>query len=100
MDLFYLLLNQQEFPAQQLIYAEMPWTLQSQVVLVEASPTPSPTLKIEKTEYQFFLKLALLRQLLQIYSKQNLCLAETCQRMIEFALKEQNQHIFTTDATS
>lgn len=100
MDLFYLLLNQQEFPAQQLIYAEMPWTLHSQVVLVEASPAPSPTLKIEKTEYQFFLKIALLRQLFQIYSNQNLCLAETYQRIIEFALKEQDQHRFTTDVKS
>ncbi|WP_216934794.1 MULTISPECIES: hypothetical protein [unclassified Acinetobacter] len=90
MDLFYLLLNQQEFSAQDLIYAEIPWTLQSQVVMVKAHPSANLILDIDHTEYQFFLKLSLLRQLLQIYSKQNVCLAETCQRLIEFADKQQN----------
>ncbi len=65
MDLFYLLLNQQEFSCTAIDpMQKCPGTLQSQVVLVEASPTPSPTLKIEKTEYQFFLKSALLSQLI------------------------------------
>lgn len=90
MDLFYLLLNQHEFSAQELIYAEMPWTLQSKAVMVEAHSSPHPTINIDHTEYQFFLTLALLRQLLQIYSSQNVCLAETCQRLIEFATKEQS----------
>lgn len=38
MDLFYLLLNQHEFSVQDLIYAELPWTLQSKAALVEAHP--------------------------------------------------------------
>lgn len=88
MDLFYILLNQHEFSAQHCIYAELPWTLQSRAIMIEAYPSPSPTLNIDATEYQFFMNLALLRQLLQIYSSQNLCLAETCQRIIEFALSE------------
>ncbi|MFZ0022324.1 hypothetical protein [Acinetobacter sp.] len=90
MDLFYLLLNQHEFSAQDLIYAELPWTLQSKAAMVEAHPSANLILNIDHTEYQFFLKLSLLRQLLQIYSKQNVCLAETCQRLIEFAAKEQS----------
>lgn len=90
MDLFYLLLNQHEFSAQDLIYAEMPWTLQSKAVMVEEHSSPHLTINIDNTEYQFFLTLALVRQLLQIYSNQNVCLAETCQRIIEFATKEQS----------
>ena len=88
MDLFYLLLNQHEFSVQDLIYAELPWTLQSKAIIVEAHPSPHLTINIDHTEYQFFLTLALVRQLLQIYSNQNVCLAETCQRIIEFATKE------------
>ncbi|MFV5404919.1 MULTISPECIES: hypothetical protein [unclassified Acinetobacter] len=88
MDLFYLLLNQHEFSAQDLIYAEMPWTLQSKAIMVEAHSSPHPTVNIDHTEYQFFLTLALVRQWLQINSNQNVCLAETCQRLIEFAAKE------------
>ena len=90
MDLFYLLLNQHEFSAQDLIYAELPWTLQSKAVMVEAHFPSHLTINIDHTEYQFFLTLALVRQLLQIYSNQNVCLAETCQRIIEFATKEYN----------
>jgi len=88
MDLFYLLLNQHEFSVQDLIYAELPWTLQSKAVMVEAHFPSHPTVNIDHTEYQFFLTLAVARQLLQIYSNQNVCLAETCQRIIEFATKE------------
>ena len=53
MDLFYLLLNQHEFSAQDLIYAEMPWLLQSKAVMVEAHSSPRPAVNIDHTEYQF-----------------------------------------------
>ena len=98
MDLFYILLNQHKFPAQHLIYAELPWTLQSKAITVEASPTPNSSLDINNSKYQFFMDIALARKLLQIYSTSSVCLENTCQRVIEYALKDQKT--FITDATS
>ncbi|HJF28573.1 MAG TPA: hypothetical protein K8V79_10095 [Acinetobacter lwoffii] len=88
MDLFYILLNYHTFPAHQLIYAEQPWTLQSRAILVEASS--SPVLNLDQIEYRFFLELSWVHRLFQLYSSQNLCLASSYQRMIEFALRQQS----------
>lgn len=54
MDLFYILLNQHEFSAQYCIYAELPWTLQSRAIMIEAYPSPSPTLNIDATDISVF----------------------------------------------
>lgn len=91
MDLFYILLNQHEFSVQQLIYAELPWTLQSRAIMIEAMPSPCTLITVDQTEYRFFLPLILVRRLLGFYSHQNLCFSETCQRLIEFA-SGQHQH--------
>lgn len=90
MDLFYVLLNPDEFSSPSLIYAELPWTLQSKAIMIEASPSPRPILNIDHIEYGFFLEFTLARQLIHLYSKQNLCLVDTYQRIIEFALNQQN----------
>lgn len=87
MDLFYILLNHQDFPAQQLIYAETPWTLQSRVIMLDPISSPLPILHREHTEYRFFLELASVARIMQLYSARNLCLADQCQSIIELALK-------------
>ncbi|ATO18528.1 hypothetical protein BS636_01980 [Acinetobacter sp. LoGeW2-3] len=100
MDLFYILLNQHEFPAQHLIYTELPWTLQSKAISIEKTSSPAFSLNIDNIEYQYFLDVVMIRKLLQTYSTSSVCLENTCQRVIEYALREQDQKTFITDAKS
>ncbi|HAB42618.1 MAG TPA: hypothetical protein DCE70_03475 [Acinetobacter sp.] len=88
MDLFYILLNLNEFPADHLIYAELPWTLESKAISIDKNSKPELNLNINNIEYSYFLEIAMARKLLQVYSTNNVCLADTCQRIIEYALKQ------------
>ena len=90
MDLFYILLNLNEFPADHLIYAELPWTLESKAISIDKNPKPELNLNINNIEYSYFLDVTMARKLLQVYSTNNICLADTCQRVIEYVLREQN----------
>jgi len=90
MDLFYVLLNLNEFPADHLIYAELPWTLESKAISIDKNSKPELNLNINNIEYSYFLEIAMARKLLQVYSTNNVCLADTCQRVIEYVLREQN----------
>ena len=100
MNLFYLLLNLNECPADHVIYAELPWTLESKAISIEKNSNPILNLNIDSIKYQYFLDIAMARKLLLIYSTSSVCLENTCQRVIEYALKEQDQKTFITDATS
>lgn len=90
MDLFYILLNLNEFPADHLIYAELPWTLESKAISIDKNSKPELNLNINNIEYSYFLEIEMARKLLQVYSTSNVCLAATCQRIIEYVLREQN----------
>ena len=90
MDLFYILLNLNEFPNDYLIYAELPWTLESKAISINKNSKPELNLNINNIEYSYFLDVAMARKLLQVYSTNNVCLADTCQRIIEYVLREQN----------
>ncbi|WKT72682.1 hypothetical protein [Acinetobacter variabilis] len=90
MDLFYILLNLNEFPADHLIYVELPWTLESKAISIDKNSKPELNLNINNIEYSYFLEIAMARKLLQVYSTSNVCLAATCQRIIEYVLREQN----------
>lgn len=89
MNLFYLLLNLSEFSADHLIYAELPWTLESKAISIEKNSNFALSLNIENIQYHYFLNVVLAKKLLHIYSTNNVCLAETCQRVIEYTLREQ-----------
>ena len=68
MDLFYILLNLNEFPADHLIYAELPWTLESKAISIDKNSKPELNLNINNSEYSYFLDVAMARKLLQVYS--------------------------------
>lgn len=89
MNLFYFLLNLNEFPDDHLIYTELPWTLESKAISIDKNSNFALSLNIENITYHYFLDVALAKKLLQIYSTNNVCLAETCQKVIEYALREQ-----------
>jgi len=94
MNLFYVLLNAQNFAANSRIYAETPWTLESEVKIVSADAKQAPVLMINNTRYAFFLEIATIHKLSSIYQTQNLCTRDSAQRIIEFALKL-SQHTAT-----
>src|SRR5690606_16548559 len=97
MTLFYLLLNlsdvnakdlrRSHFSLVQLIYAGAPWTPESQAIVMHSVSPPAPKLEIDGICYSYFLDLSLAQKLLQVYSTRNLCLADHCQRVIEYALQ-------------
>lgn len=87
MDLFYVLLNPHDFTANSRIYAEIPWTLESEVKVIAAEAEQAPSLMINNTVYAFFSEIALIHKLSSLYQTQNLCMQDSAQRMIEFILK-------------
>jgi acetylornithine/succinyldiaminopimelate/putrescine aminotransferase len=90
MDLFYVLLNYHDFEANSRIYAETPWTLESEVKIIAAEAEQASSLMINNTVYAFFSEIALIHKLSSLYQTQNLCMQDSAQRMIEFALKLSN----------
>ncbi len=90
MNLFYLLLNHHDFAATSRIYAEIPWTLESEVKVIAAEAEQVPSLMINNAVYAFFSEIALIHKLSSIYQTQNLCMQDSAQRIIEFALKLSN----------
>ena len=86
MDLFYVLLNYHDFEANNRIYAEIPWTLESKVKITKADAGQPPAAMIDNT-YAFFLEIAVIHKLSSLDQTQNLCIRDSAQRIIEFALK-------------
>ena len=86
MDLFYVLLNYHDFEVNSRIYAEMPWTLESKVKIMKADAEQSPSAMIDNT-YAFFLEVAVIHKLSSLDQTQDLCIRDSAQRIIEFALK-------------
>lgn len=86
MDLFYVLLNYHDFEANSRIYAEMPWTLESKVKIMKADAEQPSSGMIDNT-YAFFLEVAIIHKLSSLDQTQNLCIRNSAQQIIEFALK-------------
>ncbi len=103
MTLFHLLLNLHELSPQncslphcsadQLIYVELPWTLESQAIVIQSVSAPVSKQEIDHICYHYFLELRLAQKLLQIYASRNLCLADHCQRVIEYAMQTRVQDL-------
>ena len=83
MDLFYILLNLNEFPADHLIYAELPWTLESKAISIDKNSKPELNLNINNIEYSYFLDVAMARNFTSLFNEQ--CLSgrylPTCHRI-------------------
>ncbi len=84
MDLFYVLLNIQEFAEDGIIYAEKPWHLQSNAkVITDSLPT---IINDEKLEY--FLEIFIVLELFEEMQTSNTCLQDQCLRIIEYAIHD------------
>lgn len=83
MDLFYLLLNLRECPKTQLIYATQPWCLESQALLVHATPVPAAVLYLEQQAYHALSSVEDAYILSLRLGRQNLCERESCLQLLE-----------------
>ena len=87
MDLFSVLLNIGQFPEQDTLYDEQPWTLESQTQVIELDHA-APFIQMNERVFTYFLEVSIIDELSIQFDQQNLCLRERCQRVLEFALNQ------------
>ncbi|OTG65697.1 hypothetical protein B9T25_11330 [Acinetobacter sp. ANC 4470] len=85
MDLFYVLLNINNCSEDKTLYVERPWTLESEVQVIFHS-NDAKNINIENKVFEYFLDVSVIDELFAQFANQNLCLRDTCQRIVEFAL--------------
>ncbi|MGF2637250.1 hypothetical protein ACQUFW_13130 [Acinetobacter johnsonii] len=85
MTLFMVLLNLNQFPEQDSLYVQRPWTLESETLVQSPS---SINCNMQKDNlYSYFLPISTIQQYFKYLEPKNLCLQDSCQRIIEFALQ-------------
>ena len=85
MTLFIVLLNLNQFPEQDSLYVQRPWTLESETLVQSPS---SINCNMQKDNlYSYFLPISTIQQYFKYLEPKNLCLQDSCQRIIEFALQ-------------
>ena len=83
MTLFMVLLNLNQFPEQDSLYVQRPWTLESETLVQSPS---SINCNMQKDNlYSYFLPISTIQQYFKYLEPKNLCLQDSCQRIIEFA---------------
>jgi len=85
MDLFHILVNIQQFSEHDSIYVERPWTLESEAQVLSSSQD-AKMISIENKVFEYFLDISIVDELLAQCSNQNLCIRDTSQRIVEFAI--------------
>lgn len=85
MDLFHVLVNIQQFSEHDSIYVERPWTLESEAQVLSSSED-AKIISIENKVFEYFLDISIVDELLAQCSNQNLCIRDTSQRIVEFAI--------------
>ncbi len=85
MTLFMVLLNLNQFPEQDSLYVQRPWTLESETLVQRHSAI---NCNMQKDNlYSYFLPNSTIQQYFKYLEPKNLCLQDSCQRIIEFALQ-------------
>ena len=85
MTLFMVLLNLNQFPEQHNLYVQRPWTLESETLV--QNPSSFNYIMREETLYSYFLPIVTIQQYFKYLEPKNLCLQDSCQRIIELALQ-------------
>ena len=85
-DLFHVLLNIDQFSEEATIYVELPWTLESEAQVIYIKDKATPNIHLENKVYTYFLDIYLVDELVAQFANQNLCIRDTCQRIVEFAM--------------
>lgn len=87
MNLFYVLLNIHEFPNDQLIYVEPPWTLESAAKVQPNLGHVAQLLNFDALIFSYFLNVTTVKNLTSQSEHHQLCMSVDCQRIIEYALQ-------------
>ncbi|WP_228283968.1 hypothetical protein [Acinetobacter terrae] len=87
MDLFQVLLNIDQFSEEATIYVERPWTLESEAQVISSSDD-AKIINIENKLFELFLDVSVVDELFAQFTNQNLCIRDTCQRIVEFAMND------------
>ncbi|TCB38262.1 hypothetical protein E0H82_01310 [Acinetobacter sp. ANC 4910] len=87
MTLFMVLLNLDQFPKQHSLYVLHPWTLESETLV--QSHTSINCITMGEDRYSYFLPISTIQQYFKYLEVKNVCLQDSCQRIIEFAQKNQ-----------
>ena len=85
MDLFHVLVNIQQLSEHDSIYVERPWTLESEARVLSSSED-AKMISIENKIFEYFLDISIVDELLAQCTNQNLCIRDTSQRIVEFAI--------------
>lgn len=85
MTLFMVLLNLNQFPEQHNLYVQRPWTLDSETLV--QNQTSINCIIQREDRYSYFLPISTIQQYFKYLEPKNLCLQDSCQRIIEFALQ-------------
>lgn len=85
MDLFHVLVNIQQFSEHDSIYVERPWTLESEAQVLSSSED-AKIISIGNKVFEYFLDVYIVDELLAQCKNQNLCIRNTSQRIVEFAI--------------
>ena len=85
MDLFHVLVNIQQFSEHDSIYVERPWTLESEAQVLSSSED-AKIISIGNKVFEYFLDISIVDELLAQCTNQNLCIRDTSQRIVEFAI--------------
>lgn len=80
MDLFSVLLNIGQFPEQDTLYVEQPWTLESQTQVIELDPA-APFIQMNERVFTYFLEVSIIDELSIQFDQQNLCLLQADYRV-------------------
>ena len=86
MDLFNVLLDINGFCADEIIYFELPLSLESQAKVIAKPIDAAIKVEIEGNIYVYFLDIFMVKVLLSKFETQNLCIRDTCQRIIEYVI--------------
>ena len=87
MNLFYVLLNIHEFPNDQLIYVEQPWTLESAAKVQPHLGHVAQQLNFDAVIFNYFLNVTTVKNLVSQSEHHQLCMSADCQRIIEYAMQ-------------
>ena len=85
MDLFHVLVNIQQFSEHDSIYVERPWTLESEAQVLSRLED-AKIISIENKVFEYVLDVSIVDELLAQCTNQNLCIRDTSQRIVEFAI--------------
>ena len=88
MNLFTVLLNIQEYSETDVLYVEQPWSLESDVILLDGSKEDTKPIVKNHQVFEYFLEIFMINELFEDLGTQNLCIQDQCQRIIEYVIND------------